>query len=80
MSAMSARSRRPIKTGAPVFSSDGALEACVAGFVHFAHTSSSDRGQDLVRAEFIACCQGHLVESVQFIRSGGGQVLGHGQP
>src|SRR5579859_1343691 len=59
-------------------SGDGAVEACVAGFVHFAHTSSSDRGQDLVRAEFIACCQGHLVESVQFIRSGGGQVLGHG--
>ena len=59
-------------------SGDGALEACRGGFVHFAHTSSSDRGQDLVRAEFIACCQGHLVESVQFIRSGGSQVLGHG--
>ena len=61
-------------------SGDGALEACVAGFVHFAHTSSSDREQGFVRAEFIACCQGHLVESVQFIRSGGGQVLGHGLP
>ena len=44
---------------------DGALEACRGGFVHFAHTSSSDRGRDLVRAEFIACCQGHFVESVQ---------------
>jgi hypothetical protein len=39
-------------------SGDGALEACVAGFVHFAHTSSSDRGQDLVRAEFMPVARG----------------------
>ena len=31
---------------------DGAVEPRVAGFVHFAHASGAERGEDFVRAEF----------------------------
>ena len=59
---------------------DGAVEPGVAGFVHLAHASGADRGEDLVGAEFFACGERHLSESAKFSRSGGGQVLwGSGQ-
>ena len=37
------------------FDGDGAVEAGVGGFVHFAHTACPDRSDDLVGAELRAC-------------------------
>lgn len=33
----------------------GAIESCVAGLVHLAQAAGSDRGEDFVKAELIAC-------------------------
>ena len=57
---------------------DGAVEPGVAGFVHLAHAAGAERGENLVRAEFVASVEGHLSESDKFSRSGGGQVLDRG--
>ena len=48
---------------------DGAVEPGVARFVHFSHTSSSDRGEDFVRTEFATCRKGHLSGTDQSSRS-----------
>ena len=46
------------------FDGDGAVETGVASFVDFAHAAGTDRGEDFVRAEFVAGGEGHVVMSV----------------
>ena len=46
---------------------DGAVEPRVAGLVHFAHSSSADRGEDFVGAEFFAGGERHIRDPAQFI-------------
>jgi len=37
------------------FDRNRAVQACIAGFVHFAHTTCADGGEDFVGAESLAC-------------------------
>ena len=46
---------------------DGAVEASVARLVDFAHSSSADRGEDFVGAEFVAGGERHIRDRAQFI-------------
>ena len=46
---------------------DGAVEASVAGPVHFAHSSSADRGEHFVGAESVAGGERHIRDRAQFI-------------
>jgi len=66
----------PFETGAQIFTlgnvfgqhlyRDGAVEPRVARFVHFAHPSRADGGEDFVGTELFAGAERHVDESAKF--------------